>query len=240
MKIKICGITRLDDALAAVEAGADMLGFNFYPASPRYVERTTCIRLVGALRNRGLAITTVGVFVNMPPGDVAAIVDECGLNLAQLSGDEPPDDLALLGERAFKGIRPKEVSEALALAPRYARRGAAPVLLVDASAATGQYGGAGRVGDWDAARVLAVRHPILLAGGLRAENVAAAVAAVRPWGVDVASGVESSPGRKDGALMAGFVQAAQGGGGERDAHRAGTPTLAPAASAGVGRGEGRE
>ena len=89
MIIKICGITTLDDALAAVEAGADMLGFNFYPPSPRYVERTTCIRLVNAIRNRGLAVTMVGVFVNTPPAEVGRILAECGLDLAQLSGDEP-------------------------------------------------------------------------------------------------------------------------------------------------------
>ena len=210
MIVKICGITALDDALAAIAAGADMLGFNFYPPSPRYVERTTCIRLVSAIRDRGLAATMVGVFVNTPPAEVGKILDECGLDLAQLSGDEPPSDLALLGERAFKGIRPKEASEALAMATRFARRAAPPVLLVDTSAGMGQFGGTGQIGDWDAARVLALRLPILLAGGLRPENVAAAIAAVHPWGVDVASGVESGPGRKDAVKMREFVRAANG------------------------------
>lgn len=209
-KVKICGITRLDDALAAIEAGADMLGFNFYPPSPRYVERTTCIRMIYAIRSRGLAATMVGVFVNTPPGEVGRILDECGLDLAQLSGDEPPDDLALVGARAFKGIRPRDAGEALILAARYTVRSAPPAFLVDASAGAGQFGGTGQVGDWDAARVLAARCPILLAGGLRPDNIAAAVAAVQPWGVDVASGVESSPGRKDAEKMKAFVRAANG------------------------------
>jgi phosphoribosylanthranilate isomerase len=209
MIVKICGITALEDALAAIEAGADMLGFNFHPPSPRYVERTTCIRLVDAIRSRGLAATMVGVFVNTPPAEVGKILDECGLDLAQLSGDECPGDLALLGERAFKAIRPKEASEALVSAMRYARRTAPPVLLVDASAGMGQFGGTGQIGDWDAARVVAARRPLLLAGGLRPDNVAAAIAAVQPWGGDVASGVESRPGRKDPEKMQTFVRAAR-------------------------------
>ena len=209
MKIKICGITTLEDALAAVEAGADMLGFNFYPPSPRYIAPSACAPMIAALRVRGAATTIVGVFVNMSPSGVAAIMDECGLDLAQLSGDEPPSDLLMLGERAFKGIRPGDAAAARALAARYIMRAAPPVLLVDASAGAGQFGGTGQVGDWDAAAAAATAHPILLAGGLRPENVAAAIAAVQPWGVDVASGVESSPGRKDAAKMRAFVRAAR-------------------------------
>ena len=133
MNIKICGITTLDDALAAVEAGADMLGFNFYPPSPRCIEPAACAAMIAALRAHGAPTTMVGVFVNMPPDRVAAILDECGLDLAQLSGDEPPSDLVMLGERAFKGIRPSDAAEAVALAARYVVRSAPPVLLVDAS-----------------------------------------------------------------------------------------------------------
>ena len=209
MRVKICGITTLDDALAAVEAGADMLGFNFYPPSPRCTEPAACALMVAALGARGAATTMIGVFVNMPPDRVAAILDECGLALAQLSGDEPPSDLAMLGERAFKGIRPKDAADAMALTARYVVRAAPPSLLVDASAGAGQFGGTGQVGDWDAAAAVAAAYPILLAGGLRPENVAAAVAAVQPWGVDVASGVESIPGRKDAAKMQAFVRAAR-------------------------------
>ena len=210
MNIKICGITTLDDALAAVEAGADMLGFNFYPPSPRCNDPTACAAMIAALRARGALTTMVGVFVNMPPDRVAAIMDECDLDLAQLSGDEPPSDLVMLGERAFKGIRPKDAADAMVLTARYVVRAAPPSLLVDASAGAGQFGGTGKVGDWAAAAAVAAAHPILLAGGLRPENVAAAIAAVQPWGVDVASGVESSPGRKDAAKMRAFVRAARG------------------------------
>ncbi len=213
MQVKICGITRLDDALAAIEAGADMLGFNFYPPSPRYIEPAACASLVAALRGRGAQAVLVGVFVNTPPAEVAAILDQCSLDLAQLSGDEPPEDLAGLGERAFKAIRPRDAAHAAELAAvyaRYARRAAPPTLLADASSGTGRFGGAGQTGNWEAATLLAARGPILLAGGLRPDNVAAAVAAVQPWGVDVASGVEASPGRKDGARMRAFVRAANG------------------------------
>jgi len=210
MRVKICGITTLDDALAAIEAEADMLGFNFYPPSPRCIEPAACAAMVAALRACGASTTMVGVFVNMPPDRVAAIMDECDLDLAQLSGDEPLSDLVMLGEWAFKGIRPRDAADAVALAARCAVRAAPPVLLIDASAGVGQFGGTGLIGDWDAAAAAAVAHPILLAGGLRPENVAAAIAAVQPWGVDVASGVESSPGRKDAAKMRAFVRAARG------------------------------
>lgn len=210
MKIKICGITHLDDALAALDAGADMLGFNFYPPSPRHITRTACAELVAALRGHGHNATLVGVFVNTPPAAVAATLDECGLDLAQLSGDEPPEQLALLGERAFKAIRPRSADEARRLAASYAVRTAPPALLVDAAVGAGQFGGTGRPGDQDAARALAAQYPILLAGGLRPENVAAAVAAVHPWGVDVASGVESLPGRKDAAKIIALVRATNG------------------------------
>ena len=210
MIVKICGITALEDALAAIEAGADMLGFNFYPPSPRYIAPSACAKMIATLQAHGAQATMVGVFVNRPPTEIAAILDECGLDLAQLSGDEPPSDLAVLGERAFKGIRPKDARAAIDLAARYTGRIAPPVLLLDASAGAGQFGGTGLVGDWDAARAVAAAHPALLAGGLRPDNVAAAIAAVRPWGVDVASGVESSPGRKDAAKMRTFVKAARG------------------------------
>jgi phosphoribosylanthranilate isomerase len=210
MKVKICGITTLDDASAAVDAGADMLGFNFYPPSVRCIAPAACAAMISVLRRHGAPATMVGVFVNMPAGRVAAILDECDLDLAQLSGDEPSSDLAMLGERAFKGIRPRDATESATLASRYVMRSAPPVLLLDAAAGAGQFGGTGQVGDWAAAAAVAAAHPILLAGGLRPENVATAIAAVQPWGVDVASGVESSPGRKDGAKMRDFVRAANG------------------------------
>jgi phosphoribosylanthranilate isomerase len=208
MKIKICGIKTLDDALAAIDAGADMLGFNFYPPSPRYIEPQRCAHLVAALHELSAGITTVGVFVNTPPADVRAILVTCGLDQAQLSGDEPPEALAALSGRAFKALRPRKASAARLAAARYARC-TAPALLVDAATAADQFGGTGHAADWRIAAALAAKLPLLLAGGLRPDNVAAAIAAVRPWGVDVASGVESAPGVKEAAKMRAFVRAAR-------------------------------
>ena len=156
MKIKICGIKTLDDALIAIDAGAEMLGFNFYPSSPRYIEPERCTRLVAVLRETAPHITTVGVFVNTPPGEVDAILTTCGLDLAQLCGDEPPEALVALNGRAFKALRPQGAGmqedagapdatvEALLQAGRYARR-TPPALLVDAASPGAQYGGSGRV-----------------------------------------------------------------------------------------------
>jgi phosphoribosylanthranilate isomerase len=211
-RVKICGITTRQDALAAVDAGADMLGFNFYPKSKRYITPEACWRIVSALTQYAkqplvARITLVGVFVNASPAEIEAIADDCHLDLVQLSGDEPPEFLRALGPSALKGIRPTSLEEAHADAARFARP-ASPALLVDAYR-PGEYGGTGHTGDWELAQKLATQYPILLAGGLNPDNVAAAVAQVRPWGVDVASGVESSPGRKDAAKMKAFVQAAR-------------------------------
>jgi phosphoribosylanthranilate isomerase len=220
MKIKICGITTLDDALAAIDAGADLLGFNFYPQSPRYIERANCAELVNRLRGRGEQATLVGVFVNIAADAVAACLDACNLDYAQLHGNEPPEDLAALAPWAFKAIRPASTEEAKRQVLRYLPAAPdgydtlvadppRPAFLLDA-AVPGQFGGSGQVADWEMARVLARRWPLLLAGGLRPDNVAAAIEAVRPWGVDVASGVEASPGRKDPVKMLAFIQAARG------------------------------
>ena len=207
LHVKICGVTTVEDALAAVEAGADLLGFNFYPQSRRYITPAICERIVAQLPD---AVTRVGVFVNARPEEVIAILDDCSLDLAQLSGDEPPEALAALGGRAFKAIRPVSLAMAQAAVARYAVP-TPPALLVDACR-PGEYGGTGHTADWALARALAATHPILLAGGLRPENVAEAVRQVCPWGVDVASGVESRPGRKDAQRMAAFVAAGRGAG----------------------------
>lgn len=212
MIVKICGVRTLDDALAALDAGADMLGFNFYAPSPRYIAPAACARLVAHLRQRGATATLVGVCVNLPPTQVVAILDECGLDLAQLHGDEPPTDLLALAPRAFKAVRPRALNDARTLAAAYSLPdppNSAPALLVDA-AAGGAYGGSGQVANWELAAALARGTRLLLAGGLRPDNVTAAVAAVRPWGVDVASGVESAPGVKDPGLMAEFIARAKG------------------------------
>jgi phosphoribosylanthranilate isomerase len=209
MKVKICGLKTLEEALAAVGAGADLLGFNFHPPSPRYIAPPDCTRLVAALRAGGCQAILVGVFVNRPAAEIAEVLDGCGLDLAQLSGDEPPETLAELGGRAFKALRPASPSALEESLLRYAPRPAPPAWLVDAFR-PGEFGGTGQAADWDLARSLARGTTVLLAGGLRPENVAEAVRSVRPWGVDVASGVESAPGRKDAARMQAFVQAARG------------------------------
>jgi indole-3-glycerol phosphate synthase/phosphoribosylanthranilate isomerase len=206
-RVKICGITTRQDGLAAVDAGADMLGFNFYPRSKRYIPPEKCVHIVSVLAQYTARVQLVGVFVNATRAEIEAITDECHLDLVQLSGDEPPEFLRALGLPTLKGIRPASLEEAQAAAARFARP-AAPALLVDAYR-PGEYGGTGHTGDWALARALAEQYPILLAGGLTPDNVAAAVAQVRPWGVDVASGVESSPSRKDAAKMKAFVQAAR-------------------------------
>jgi phosphoribosylanthranilate isomerase len=208
MKIKICGIKTCDDALAALDAGADMLGFNFHPKSPRYVTQEACAEIQSRIANRESSIVTVGVFVNAAVDGIRAALDRCGLDLAQLSGDEPLETLAALGERAFKVVRVREsqpVAEVLACVPARLRP---PAFLLDAHV-PGEYGGTGRTADWELASHLAQRASLLLAGGLTPLNVAEAVRRVRPWGVDVASGVESTPGEKDPAKVREFVRQAR-------------------------------
>ncbi len=199
IKIKICGIKTVNDALAAMDAGADLIGFNFYPKSPRYVEVGMVRNIMSVVRQIG-RVTTVGVFVNASVAEIRATMETLGLNLAQLHGDEPVEMLHQLSGQGFKAFRgiPESVDE-------YARNDA-PAFLVDASV-KGLYGGSGVIADWKGAADLAKKYPLLLAGGLTSSNVANAVQQVRPWGVDVASGVESSPGVKDTAKMKAFVKA---------------------------------
>jgi phosphoribosylanthranilate isomerase len=198
-KIKICGIRTVDDALAAMEAGADLIGFNFYRKSPRCIDVGRCRDIMAVMRKYG-HIMYVGVFVNASRGEVQATMGTCALTLAQLHGDETAEMVQALRGKAFKALR--GIPQTL---DGFVREGA-PALLVDASV-RGAYGGTGLKADWDGAAELAKRYPILLAGGLTPENVAEAVRCVEPWGVDVASGVESSPGVKDPSKMRAFVQA---------------------------------
>ena len=198
-KIKICGIRTVNDALAAMDAGADLIGFNFYPKSPRYIDVGYCRDIMSVMRKYA-QITYVGVFVNASAAQVRATMETCALSLAQLHGNETSEMVQSLDGRAFKAFR-----GVLQSINGFAREDA-PALLVDASL-KGAYGGTGVTADWSAAAELAQHYPLLLAGGLTPENVTAAVRQVRPWGVDVASGVESSPGSKDAHKMKAFVQA---------------------------------
>ena len=204
MHIKICGLTNLPDTLAAVDAGADYLGFNFYPKSPRYITPEACARIQAELARRGAAVTSVGLFVNSPTAEVVTVLDQCGLGLAQLHGDEYPEQLTPLRGRAFKAVRNPATVSAADLAALTEFSPGRPAFLVDAPAPN-LYGGSGQLADWQAAARLAARYPIFLAGGLTPANVAAAVETVNPWGVDVASGVESAPGQKDHRKIKAFV-----------------------------------
>jgi len=211
-RVKICGITNLDDALAAIEAGADLLGFVFYPQSPRYVEPKAVARITEELidRHAPLSARLVGVFVDEPVARVREIMAQCHLHLAQLHGSEPPVEVRMLQPFAYKAIRPKQRGDAEAAVATYAPvmqlSEDRPAFLIDAYHPW-RPGGTGQVTDWIAAKVLAWRFPILLAGGLTPENVAAAVQIVQPWGVDVASGVEAAPGRKDHRKIRAFIDA---------------------------------
>ena len=204
-KIKICGIKTVTDALAAMDAGADLIGFNFYPKSPRYVEVGMCRNIMSVVRQIGKA-TCVGVFVNASVSEILATMDTLGLNMAQLHGDETVEILSELNGKAFKAFRGIPDAERV---NGFARQDA-PAFLVDASV-KGLYGGSGVTADWYSAAELAKKYPLLLAGGLTPENVAEAVGRVKPWGVDVASGVESAPGEKDPSRMKAFVKAVRDG-----------------------------
>jgi phosphoribosylanthranilate isomerase len=204
--VKICGITSADDAGLAVDAGADALGFVFWPMSPRKVDPA---RAAAIARELPPFVLRVGVFVDMARDEMARIADAVGLDLLQLHGDEPPAALAGLPRRAIKAVR---VGKGFAAdeATRYA--GCAAGLLVDTRmpGETQLPGGTGVPFDWSLVKGLADRVPFLvLAGGLGPANVAEAVRAVAPHAVDVSSGVESLPGRKDPAKVRAFVEAAR-------------------------------
>lgn len=222
-RIKICGVTSFQDALDAARAGASLLGLNFYPRSPRCVTPMQAERIVIGLREAlGEACPLIGgVFVNESPGDIQHIVEAVGLDFAQLSGDESPGALAALRGVAVKAIRPRSVDEAIRLAESYLPDApedeSLPALLLDAYHPD-LYGGTGGQASAEIARAIREMTPrLMLAGGLTPNNVAGRVAAIRPWGVDVASGVEIEPGRKDAAKMRSFVERVQSVGRERKA-----------------------
>jgi phosphoribosylanthranilate isomerase len=196
MTIKICGITNPEDAFAATAAGATAIGFNFYPRSPRYIapQRAAEIATPAGVRR-------VGVFVDEPPARVEAIARIARLDVAQLHGDERPEDYpAALA--VWKAVR---VTEDFDVA-RYSGY-AVEALLLDGPA-PGLYGGGGMAFDWSKCGAC-FSLPIILAGGLDASNVARAVALVHPWGVDACSRIEAAPGKKDHRKMTEFLQAAK-------------------------------
>ncbi|NDJ52650.1 MAG: phosphoribosylanthranilate isomerase [Chloroflexi bacterium] len=218
LQVKICAITSFQDAVDAVRAGATLLGLNFYRPSPRYIQPGRAGDIAAGLHRAfgDRTPTLVGVFVNEAPGNVLHIMEAVGLDAAQLSGDEPPEALAALFELAFKAIRPRSAGEARHLADAYLAFAPSaehlPALLLDAYHPD-RYGGSGEQASTDVAKTLTALTPkLMVAGGLTPENVAERVAAIRPWGVDVASGVEGAiKGRKDAHKMKAFVLSAQQG-----------------------------
>ena len=216
--VKICGITNVDDARCAAEAGADFLGFIFYPKSARFVTPGQVAAITQVIRREfgPDAPRCVGIFVDEPVERVLAVLDGAGLDLAQLHGGEPPAEVQALHPRAFKAIRPQARDEAEAAAAAYRDvapdDAALPQLLMDAYHPQ-QPGGTGIPADLALARSLASRLRLMLAGGLTPETVGPAIEQVRPWGVDVSSGVEApsrlgaAQGTKDHARMWAFVEA---------------------------------
>jgi phosphoribosylanthranilate isomerase len=210
-QIKICGITSLADAEAALDAGADAIGLNFYPQSPRYVSGDVA-KLIA--ENVGLRLKVLGVFVNADAQTIRSAVNSVPLHGVQLHGDEPAERLAELdGIPIVRAFRPQnDFTDAKRFMERCREIRALPdSVLVDAWNAQA-FGGTGDRADWSlltANRSVFYQLPLILAGGLTAENVAAAIRQVRPDGVDTASGVEMAPGRKSPDKIAAFVKAAR-------------------------------
>lgn len=200
VRVKICGITNLDDALVAVEAGADALGFVFYPESPRCVTPEKAAEIIRSLPP---FVQTVGLFVNEAAARINAMARECGLDIVQLHGDEPPEFCGLVERRVIKAFRIKEIAS---LDPIRNYRVSAHLLDAYSPSA---YGGTGLTFNWDVAKMAKSFGPVILAGGLTPGNVAEAVAAVEPFAVDVSSGVETSPGKKDPARVREFIRRAK-------------------------------
>jgi phosphoribosylanthranilate isomerase len=211
-QVKVCGITNSSDALSAIEAGADALGLNFYASSPRFIDRSAARRIIDALPPN---IVKVGLFVNAPAEEVCKTFDELDLDLIQIHGDETPNYLTQLGDRpimralrlGLAGLQP--IFDYLETCKKF---GSVPKLVLIDALAQGAYGGTGETANWSICAQYSRRDglpPLVLAGGLTPRNVAEAIHQVRPAAVDTASGVESSPGKKDPATLTAFVRASQ-------------------------------
>jgi phosphoribosylanthranilate isomerase len=198
--VKICGVRTLEDALWAAEAGADAIGFNFWPQSKRYLPVEEAGRIAKKLPAR---LRTVGVFVNAGEAEVMRAFQHGAVDFVQLHGDETPEFCRRFAGIYMKAVRLRDESSLEALDGF-----SCDLVLLDADSP--QYGGSGLRADIELARRAAEKRRVLLAGGLTPENVADAVRAVRPYGVDVAGGVESSPGVKDRTKVAAFITAAKG------------------------------
>lgn len=199
VRSKICGITRVEDALAAVEAGADAIGLVFYAKSPRAVDARQACAILDALPP---FVTAVGLFVDMPRAELQLLLQQVPLDLLQFHGDESPDECEGFARPYIKALRVRPGEDvAAAMAPYAGARG----ILLD-TFVEGVPGGTGASFDWSLVPQ-AAEKPIILAGGLSAENVAAAIQQVRPYAVDVSGGVEAAKGIKDAAKIRAFLQA---------------------------------
>ncbi|HOP41651.1 MAG TPA: phosphoribosylanthranilate isomerase [Geobacteraceae bacterium] len=201
VKVKICGITNEEDAVQAVEAGADALGFVFYDLSPRCISYEKAKKIIEKLPP---FVVPVGVFVNNPIRSINLAVERCGIQVVQLHGDETPSFCSGIRHKVVKAFRVRDISS-LENIRNYPVSG----FLLDAYV-PGSYGGTGLTFNWETARVAKQYGPVILAGGLNAGNVRKAVESVEPYGIDVSSGVEASPGRKDHAKVAEFIKRAKG------------------------------
>jgi phosphoribosylanthranilate isomerase len=199
-RVKICGITNLEDAQAAVAAGADALGFVFDPQSPRHIKRHAAANICHALPP---FVMTVGVFVNELEYEIQSTLDDCLLGALQFHGEEPPGFCTKFAAKSIKAIRMRDETT-LHAAAEYDDVDA---LLLDTYTETVR-GGTGRTFDWSLAdQAKKIGPPLILSGGLNPENVAAAIRRVQPYAVDVSSGVERAPGLKDHAKLRRFIEA---------------------------------
>lgn len=204
MHVKICGVTSIDDALAAVDLGASAIGLNFIAASPRKIDAARARAIADAIHAaKGKSVQVVGVVADLSLDAMRALVRDAGLDCLQLHGDEAPDVLSPLLPHAYKAVRVADADDA-----KRAASFPGDYILVDAKV-EGTLGGTGATFDWSLVTDLAKTKKLTLAGGLTPANVEVAVRAVRPYCVDVASGVESSPGVKDREKMRAFIEAAR-------------------------------
>lgn len=206
----------MEDACAAIDAGADLLGFVFFPPSPRYVtaeqaqEIISVIRQASNVKRQASSVKSVGVFVNESLERVRAVLEVAEIDLAQLHGQETGEMVQALGTRAYKSLQPRDLDHMEGLVGEYRAcvNGNQPAFLID-SPPQKLPGGNGIVANWELAAQVARTFPILLAGGLNADNVREAIARVQPWGVDVSSSVERAPGLKDHAKVREFIYRAK-------------------------------
>lgn len=203
VRVKVCGITNSDDAFRAVDLGADALGFIFYKGSKRYIDPRDAHRIISSLPP---FVSSVGVFVNQGADEIKEAVETSGVDTVQLHGDETPEFCTLLPYKLIKAVRVKDTvnTEEVELYPVLA-------ILFDKHTDE-MYGGTGKSFDWGALKGIAISKKVILSGGLTPENVFRAIETVRPYGVDVSTGVEDSPGKKNHIKMRKFIEAVKNGG----------------------------